>query len=53
MRFTKRREHPIIITVEEIQIFSMFMKTADNKKAVVPNSKITGDRITMYPPAVK
>jgi small conductance mechanosensitive channel len=35
--------------VEEIQIFSTIMKTTDNKKVIVPNSKITGDKITIYP----
>jgi small conductance mechanosensitive channel len=36
-------------TVEEIQIFSTLMKTTDNKKVIVPNSKITGDKITIHP----
>jgi small conductance mechanosensitive channel len=36
-------------TVEEIQIFSTIMKTTDNKKVIVPNSKITGDKITIHP----
>jgi small conductance mechanosensitive channel len=40
-------------TVEEIQIFSTILKTPDNKKVIVPNSKITGDKITLYPKPVK
>lgn len=34
--------------VEEIQIFNTIMKTPDNKKVIVPNSKITGDKITVH-----
>jgi small conductance mechanosensitive channel len=36
-------------TVVEIQIFSTIMNAADNKKIIVPNAKITGDKITVYP----
>ena len=35
-------------TVEEIGIFSTTLKTPDNKKIIVPNSKITSDNITNY-----
>ena len=38
-------------TVEEIQIFSTIMKSADNKKIIVPNAKITGDKIVVHPKA--
>ncbi len=34
-------------TVKEIQIFNTVMMTADNKKVIVPNAKITGDKITI------
>jgi len=37
-------------TVEEIQIFSTIMKTPDQKKVIVPNSKITSDKITVHNP---
>lgn len=37
--------------VEEIQIFNTIMKSADNKKIIIPNSKITGDKITVHPRA--
>jgi small conductance mechanosensitive channel len=33
--------------VEEIQIFSTIMISSDNKRIIVPNSKITGDKITI------
>lgn len=33
--------------VEEIQIFSTIIITSDKKRVVVPNSKITGDKITI------
>jgi len=36
-------------SVEEIQIFSTIMLTTDNKKVIVPNAKITGDKITVHP----
>jgi small conductance mechanosensitive channel len=34
--------------VEEIGIFNTEMKTPDNKKVIVPNSKVTGDNIINY-----
>lgn len=34
--------------VEEIQVFTTIMKTPDNKKVIVPNSKMTGDNIINY-----
>lgn len=34
--------------VEEIGIFTTEMKTGDNKKIIVPNSKLTGDNIVNY-----
>ncbi len=33
--------------VQEIQIFNSIFKTTDNKKVIVPNSKITADKITV------
>jgi small conductance mechanosensitive channel len=33
--------------VEEIQIFSTIIISADNKRIIVPNSKITSDKITI------
>jgi small conductance mechanosensitive channel len=36
-------------TVKEIKIFSTVIITADNKKVIVPNAKVTGDKITIYP----
>lgn len=33
--------------VEEIQIFSTIINGADNRRIIVPNSKITGDKITV------
>jgi small conductance mechanosensitive channel len=38
-------------TVQEIQIFSTVIITPDKKKVIVPNSKITGDKITIHPTA--
>ena len=35
-------------SVEEITIFNTVLKTPDNKKVIVPNSKITADNITNY-----
>jgi len=35
-------------SVEAIQIFNTIMKTPDNKKIIVPNSKITTDTITNF-----
>lgn len=36
-------------TVQEIQIFNTIIDAADKKRIIVPNSKITGDKITVYP----
>ncbi len=36
-------------TVTEIQIFNTVITTKDNKRVIVPNAKITGDKITVYP----
>jgi small conductance mechanosensitive channel len=33
--------------VEEIQIFCTIITSTDNKRVIVPNSKITGDKITI------
>ncbi|UCC81376.1 MAG: mechanosensitive ion channel [Candidatus Zixiibacteriota bacterium] len=35
-------------SVEAIQIFNTTLKTPDNKKVIVPNSQITGDKIVNY-----
>jgi small conductance mechanosensitive channel len=35
-------------TVEEIHIFNTIMKSPDNKKIIIPNSKITSDSITNF-----
>jgi small conductance mechanosensitive channel len=35
-------------TVQEIQIFNTVMMTNDNKRIIVPNAKITGDKITIH-----
>lgn len=35
--------------VNEIQIFSTIIITKDNKRVIVPNAKITGDKITVHP----
>jgi len=35
--------------VTEIQIFSTIFLTQDNKKVIVPNAKVTGDKIVVYP----
>jgi small conductance mechanosensitive channel len=40
-------------TVEEIQIFSTIMMTPDNKKVIVPNAKITADKIVIHSHAKK
>jgi small conductance mechanosensitive channel len=40
-------------TVKEIQIFNTIITTADNKKVIVPNAKVTGDKITVYPGQAK
>jgi small conductance mechanosensitive channel len=34
--------------VEEVRIFNTVLKTPDNKKVIIPNSKITGDNIVNY-----
>ena len=36
-------------TVSEIEIFNTVILTADNKRVIVPNAKITGDKITVHP----
>jgi len=36
-------------TVTEIQIFNTVIITKDNKRVIVPNAKITGDKIVVYP----
>jgi len=36
-------------TVNEIQTFSTIITTKDSKKVIVPNAKITGDKITVHP----
>lgn len=36
-------------TVEEIQIFNTIIITKENKRVIVPNSKITSDKITIDP----
>ena len=36
------------VIVEEINIFNTLLKSPDNRKIVVPNSKITGDNIVNY-----
>lgn len=36
-------------TVREIQIFSTIMNGKDNKKIIVPNAKITADKIIVHP----
>ena len=33
--------------VEEIQIFNTIITSNDKKRVIVPNSKITGDKITI------
>ena len=35
-------------TVKEIQIFSTIMETSDNKTIIVPNAKITSDKIIIH-----
>ena len=34
--------------VQEIQIFNTIIRSPDNKKIIIPNSKITGDKIINY-----
>ena len=38
-------------TVAEIQIFTTIIETKDGKRIIIPNSKITGDKITVHPAA--
>jgi len=38
--------------VEEIQIFNTVIITTDKKRVIVPNAKITGDKITVFPPGM-
>ncbi|HTY45001.1 MAG TPA: mechanosensitive ion channel domain-containing protein [Patescibacteria group bacterium] len=40
-------------TVEEIQIFSTILITPENKKVIVPNAKITADKIVIHSQAKK
>lgn len=35
--------------VQEIQIFNTILLAADNKKIIIPNAKITGDKIVVHP----
>ncbi|MCM8791479.1 MAG: mechanosensitive ion channel [Candidatus Omnitrophica bacterium] len=35
--------------VEEIQIFNTVLMAADNKKIIIPNAKITSDKIVIHP----
>ncbi len=35
--------------VHDIQIFNTIIISKDNKRIIVPNAKITGDKITVYP----
>ena len=35
-------------TVSEIQVFHTVIITKDNKRVIVPNAKITGDKITVH-----
>jgi len=35
-------------SVEEVHIFNTVLQTPDNKKVIIPNSKITGDNIVNY-----
>jgi small conductance mechanosensitive channel len=41
----------VLGSVEEIQIFNTIMKTDDQKKVIIPNAKITSDKIIIYPKA--
>lgn len=36
-------------TVSEIQIFNTIITTKDKKRVIVPNAKITGDKIVVHP----
>jgi small conductance mechanosensitive channel len=35
-------------TVQEVQIFNTIILSPDNKKIIVPNAKITADKITVH-----
>ena len=35
--------------VQEIQMFSTVIITDDNLRVIVPNAKVTGDKIVVYP----
>lgn len=37
--------------VEEIQIFNTILSAPDKKKVIIPNAKITGDKIVIHPRA--
>jgi small conductance mechanosensitive channel len=37
--------------VKEVQIFNTLITTADNKRVIVPNAKITSDKIVIHPKA--
>lgn len=36
-------------TVKEIQIFNTILMTPDNKKVIIPNAKVTADKIVIHP----
>jgi len=36
-------------TVKEIQIFNTVLMTPDNKKVIIPNAKVTADKIVIHP----
>lgn len=36
-------------TVSEIQIFSTILINRDNKRIIIPNAKLTGDKIVVHP----
>ncbi|HSG05549.1 MAG TPA: mechanosensitive ion channel domain-containing protein, partial [Nitrospiria bacterium] len=38
----------VVGSVEEIQVFTTHLKTADNKKVIIPNAKLTSDNITNF-----
>ena len=38
----------VVGTVHDMQIFSTIIQTAENKKVIIPNGKITGDIITNF-----
>ena len=35
--------------VSEIQVFNTIITTKDNKRVIVPNAKVTGDKIVVHP----